>query len=59
MTKSIDVRRLKLSKCGCGLVMRKEEWASHWRTCKNARSVEITEQDIKDFQVNEKRMGRV
>jgi len=43
-------------KCGCGLPMRRKDWSGHWRSCRVARGVTVTQQDIEDLEASEKRM---
>ena len=45
----------KIVKCGCGQPMRQSEWRDHWTSCRVARGVPVTEQDIKDLEAYEAR----
>lgn len=35
----------EIVKCGCGLPMRRKDWADHWRGCRVGSSVPVTDQD--------------
>lgn len=45
-------------KCACGLPMRPERWADHWRTCKSGSSVPVTKQDVENLLAQEARLRR-
>jgi hypothetical protein len=43
-------------KCGCGLSMRRRQWAAHWNGCKVGSSVEVTSVDVSALEDHEKYM---
>ena len=45
----------KIVKCACGLPMRQSNWSDHWRSCKIASSVEVTQCDISNLLNSEER----
>ena len=42
-------------KCGCGLTMRRRNWANHWRICRVGSVVSVSEQDVRDLEASETR----
>jgi hypothetical protein len=43
-------------KCACGLPMRRSKWKDHWPGCRVATPVSITDRDVQDLEMHEKRL---